>query len=267
MNAGIVTADPPAQRRFALLMEYEGTRYAGSQLQKRQPTIQSVLEAAVEQVTGQASRVAFAGRTDAGVHARGQVASFLSATRLAPAVLQRALNARLPVDVAVRALVEAPEDLDVRRHALRRTYRFVIDNRPMRPALGREQAWHIPQPLDVEAMSRAAQSILGTHDFAPFASALEDPDASTVRDLQRFEVCRQDSHVVCEVTANAFLPHQVRRMAGALVQVGRGKLTPEDYAALLDAPRSTAGPAAPARGLCLMTVEYETPLFPDISWP
>jgi len=110
-------------------------------------------------------------------------------------------------------------------------------------------------------MSQAARGILGVHDFAPFASPLEDAAASTTRDLQRFEVCRQDEIVICEVTANAFLPHQVRRMAGALVQVGRGRLTPAAYVALLDAPPATAGPAAPARGLYLMAVEYETPLF------
>ena len=261
-----MTQDEAApQRRIALLLEYDGTHYAGSQLQPNVATIQSVLEGAIEGTTGEASRSAFAGRTDAGVHARGQVASFVSATRLTAGVIQRALNARLPRDVVVREAVEAPLELDVRRHARRRTYRYLIDNRPVRPALERERAWHVASALDLDAMAEAAQGILGVHDFAPFASPLEDATASTTRDLQRFEVCRQDATVVCEVTANAFLPHQVRRMVGALVVVGRGRMTPDAYVALLDSPPVSAGPAAPARGLYLMSVEYEPPLFPSFN--
>src|SRR3954470_16981127 len=127
----------PDSRRFALLLEYDGTRYAGSQLQASAPTVQSVLEDAVQRATGDASRVAFAGRTDAGVHALGQVASFVSATRLDPTTLVRALNAHLPADVAVRCAVRVDDAFDPRRQAVGRLYRYVIDNRPVRPALQR----------------------------------------------------------------------------------------------------------------------------------
>jgi tRNA pseudouridine38-40 synthase len=249
-------------RRFALLLEYDGGRYAGSQLQATSPTVQSVLEDAVLKATGEAARVAFAGRTDAGVHALGQVASFVSATRLDPETLTRALNAWLPSDVAVRCAAHVPDAFDPRRDAVRRRYRYVIDNSPTRPALQRERAWHVGQPLDVDAMSLAAQGVLGTHDFKAFASALEDPAASTVRDLMAFEVRRDGSSVTCELVANAFLPHQVRRMVGALTEVGRGKLTAAQYASLPEGPASTAGPTAPPHGLYLVQVEYPEPVFP-----
>src|SRR3954471_17165263 len=130
-------------KRFALLLEYDGTRYAGSQFQATAPTVQAVLEEALQRATGEASRVAFAGRTDAGVHALGQVASFVSATRLDPETLTRALNAHLPADVTVRCTVYVRDDFDPRRQAVRRFYRYMIENTPARPALQRERAWHV----------------------------------------------------------------------------------------------------------------------------
>jgi tRNA pseudouridine38-40 synthase len=223
--------------------------------------VQGVLEEAVRQATGEASRVAFAGRTDAGVHARGQVASFLTASRHTADVMQRALNAWLPDDVAVICATETPIEFDPRRDAVRRRYRYVIENRPARPALDRERAWHVPGDLDVEAMSAAAQAVLGRHDFAAFASRLERPGASAIRTLFRFDVRRLDARVCCDLTANAFLPHQVRRMVGALVEAGKGRLGREDYARLLEGSPASAGPAAPAHGLYLMHVEYAPPLF------
>lgn len=270
-------------RRFALLLEYDGARYAGSQYQTNAPTIQAVLEDAIAKATGAStlrpgsgqagggrtggSRVEFAGRTDAGAHARGQVASFLSTTRLEPDVLRRALNAWLPQDVVVREVVEAAIDLDVRRHALRRHYRYVIDNGAVRPALDRERAWHVGARLEVEAMAAAAGGIVGRHDFAAFAGPLEDPGASMVRDLSCFEVRRQGGAVVLDIVANAFLPHQVRRMAGALVEVGRGKLSADAYVRLLDGVPASAGPVAPAQGLYLMRVDYAPPLFAtSLDW-
>ncbi|HEX5369204.1 MAG TPA: tRNA pseudouridine(38-40) synthase TruA [Dehalococcoidia bacterium] len=248
-------------RRIALLLEYDGTRFAGSQLQRNAETVQGVLEAAIGRTTLEETRVAFAGRTDAGVHALGQVASFVTQSALDPETLRRALNAWLPQDVVVRLAVEVERGFDPRRQALRRRYRYVIDNRPVRPALGRDRAWHVATPLDVDAMSVAARGVLGTHDFAPFASRLEDMSASTVRDLSCFDVTRQHERVICEVVANAFLPHQVRRMVGALVEVGKGKLAVEAYAALLDGAPASAGPAAPPQGLNLVEVTYEADPF------
>ena len=248
-------------RRIALLLEYDGRGFAGSQLQSNAETVQGVLEAAIGRTTLEETRVAFAGRTDAGVHALGQVASFLTQSALDVETLRRALNAWLPEDVVVREAAEVEMSFDPRRQALRRHYRYVIDNRQVRTALDRGRAWHVAAQLDVEAMSAAARGIVGTHDFAPFASRLEDPAASTVRELQCFEVRRRGERVVCDVVANAFLPHQVRRMTGALVEVGKGKLGVEAYVALLEGAPSSASPAAPPHGLYLVDVTYPKPIF------
>lgn len=244
-------------RRVALLLEYDGGRFAGSQLQAELPTVQSALEDAIERVTTMRCRVAFAGRTDAGVHAVGQVASFTTESRLDDATLARALNARLPLDVAVQQAVTVDPDFDPRRWALWRHYRYVIDNSPTRPVLDRHRAWHVSQPLDVPAMAEAASDVLGHRDFAAFASRLEDAAASTWRDLRRFDVERWGNRVICDLEANAFLPHQVRRMVGSLITVGRGKINCEDYVALLDGAATSAGPAAPPHGLYLVRVFYE----------
>jgi tRNA pseudouridine38-40 synthase len=249
------------ERRIALLLEYEGTRYAGSQLQANAPTVQGELEAAIEKTTGERLRVAFAGRTDAGVHALGQVAAFTTASRLGIEKVRDALNAWLPKDIAVIAAADADASFDPRRRALRRRYRYVIENRRSRPAVGRDFCWHLGRQLDLDAMRAAAPALVGEHDFAAFAGALEEPEASTVRRVEAFEVRREHTRIVIEVTANAFLPHQVRRMAGALVQVGLGRLGPAAYGALLEGPPSSAGPAAPARGLFLVSVEYEADPF------
>lgn len=244
-----------------MLLEYDGTRFAGSQLQSNAPTVQSALEDAIAATTGERSRVAFAGRTDAGAHARGQVASFVSHSALKANVLRRALNARLAADVVIRQAVDVEADFDPRRDAVRRHYRYVIDNGETRPALDRGRAWHIGGALDVRSMAEAARLVIGRRDFAAFTAPAEPAGASTVRDLQRFDVSRRGDAIRCDVIANAFLRHQVRRLAGALVEVGRGKLTPDEYAGLLEGPPASAGPTAPAHGLYLMRVEYERELF------
>ena len=253
---------PGTDRRVALLLEYDGARFAGSQLQSNSTTVQSVLEDAIVKATEEASRVAFAGRTDAGVHARGQVAAFSTGCRLDCETLQRALNAWLPEDVVVRAAAEVAGGFDPRRDARRRRYRYVIDNGPVRPALERGRAWHVAGALDVESMADAARRVAGRRDFAAFASRLEGETASTVRELYCFDVRRDGTTIELDLEANAFLPHQVRRMTGALLEVGRGKMSVEAYEALLDGPATGAGPAASAHGLYLMSVEYEPPLFP-----
>ncbi len=242
-------------------MEYDGTRFAGSQLQTNAITVQGVLEDAIVKTTEETSRVAFAGRTDAGVHARGQVAAFNTGRRLDCETLRRALNAWLPEDVTVRAAVDVAPDFDPRRDARRRHYRYVIDNGDVRPAIERGFAWHVAGALDVEAMAKAAARLVGKHDFAAFASRLENGSASTVREIYGFEARKDGTSVILDVEANAFLPHQVRRMTGALVEVGRGKIDVEAFAALLGGPPTSGGPAAPAQGLFLMAVQYEKPVF------
>lgn len=246
--------------RIALLLEYDGARYAGSQFQTDAPTIQGELEAAIRKTTGEEVRVAFAGRTDAGVHALGQVAAFTTMSALALPTMRNALNAWLPEDIAVKAVAGVDPDFDPRRHAVRRHYRYVIDNDPVRPAIGRQYAWHVAPPLDDEAMAEAAHSLTGEHDFAAFAGPPEEP-ASAVRKIDTFDVRREASRLFLDVAANAFLRHQVRRMAGALAQVGLGRITPAEYRGLLQGRPASAGPAAPARGLFLVRVEYARELF------
>lgn len=243
-------------RRIALVVEYDGTAYAGSQYQKNAPTIQGELEKALNKLTGERTRVALASRTDAGVHAEGQVVSFRTQVPYDVQVFVRGLNAHLPQDIAVRSAREVPLSFQVRRQAKRRRYRYLIYNWRERPALLRGYCWHIAQPLDVEAMHRAAQHLVGDHDFAAFAGPAAP--GRTVRTVYRAEVRRRRSWVTFDIEANSFLLQQVRRTMGALVQVGLGKQTAEDFRCLLaSAQRGAANLPAPPRGLCLMAVEYE----------
>ncbi len=275
-----MTSSAPRARRIALLLEYEGTRYAGSQLQVNAPTIQGELEAAILKTTGETARATFAGRTDAGVHALGQVAAFDTSSALPVETVRDALNAWLPRDIAVRAAAPVEATFDPRRQALRRRYRYVVENRAVRPAPGRELCWHVARPLDAAAMAEAASLIAGEHDFAAFAGALDPSTSSgrspstssgrspstgsgrsTVRRLESLTVARDGTRVTIEATANAFLPHQVRRMVGALVEVGAGRLTANAFGALLGGPPSSAGPAAPPQGLFLVSVDYARAIF------
>jgi tRNA pseudouridine38-40 synthase len=244
----------PRGRRIALVLEYDGSRYGGSQLQKRTSSIQGELEAAMEKLTGTRSRAAFAGRTDAGVHALGQVAAFSTESTLATEVFVRGLNAWLPEDIAVRQAVEASADFDPRRHASSRTYRYTIYNAPVRSPLRRRDAWHVVEPLDAAGMQRAARSLVGERDFAAFSRR---EGVTTVRHVHRCEVVRDGALLTVEVEANAFLRQQMRRTVGALVQVGAGKLSVAGFRALLrSAEAATAGPVAPPHGLCLVRVDY-----------
>ena len=244
-------------RRIALLLEYDGSRYGGSQLQENAPTIQGELEGAINKLTGEKVRAAFAGRTDAGCHARGQVASLLTRRPHDVEVFVKGLNHWLPDDIAVRQAVEVPLDFDVRRRARRRLYRYLVDNGPARSPLLRQRSWRVAEPLDLGAMTMAAACLVGRHGFAAFAGSLGDARASTVRTVYRLDVRRSGRLVVFDMEADAFLPHQVRRTVGALVQVGRGKQTPEQIESMLRRPQpGTAGPAAPPQGLCLMWVTY-----------
>ena len=247
-------------RRIALLLEYNGARFAGSQYQPDAPTVQGDVEAAIEEITQEKTRLALAGRTDAGVHALGQVGAIDINSGLERAILFRAMNAVLPKDIAIRAIAEVEPGFDPRRRAIRRQYRYLIDNGPARPVLERGQVWYVGGGLDIEAMAAAAQLLVGIRDFAAFAGPVE-AGASTVRDLQRLTVARDGQRVRIDAVANAFLPHQVRRMTGALVEVGRRRLGVEEFGRRLDGSPGSAGPAAPARGLALVSVEYEKPLF------
>jgi tRNA pseudouridine38-40 synthase len=245
----------PSSLRIALLLEYDGAAYGGSQRQANAPSVQAALEEAIERLTGRFARTAFAGRTDAGVHAVGQVAAFTTEARHTRETWRRALNAHLPRDVAVRAVAEVAPDFNPRR-ALRRTYRYCIWTAPVRtPLLGR-LTWHVSGRLDHNAMVEAAGTLIGEHDFAAFGGS-PGPGRSTRRRMDRADLSRAGAQATFEIEGNAFLPHQVRRTVGALVEIGRGRLAPASIARWLERPEpNAAGPTAPPHGLCLMRVTY-----------
>ncbi|MBI2761461.1 MAG: tRNA pseudouridine(38-40) synthase TruA [Chloroflexi bacterium] len=246
-------------RRIALRLEYDGAAYGGSQLQPNARTIQGELEQAIRRLTGETVRAAFAGRTDAGVHATGQVAAFDTESEHGLPVLYRALNALLPEDIAVQALTETPPAFDPRRHALWRRYEYRIWNEPAPRPLKRRTHWHVPAGLDVEAMDGEARSLAGEHDVASFGGD-PGPGRSTRRVVLDAGVRRLGGAIIVEMCANAFLPHQVRRTAGALVEVGRGRLPQGTFRRWLEHPRTgLAGPAAPPHGLSLVWVQYGDP--------
>ena len=248
-------------RTIKLILAYDGTAYAGWQVQSGQRTVQETLEAVLAKVTGQTVRVLASGRTDAGVHAWGQVVAFRTESRLAPEVLRRALNAELPRDIAVLEAAEVPEGFHATLDARRKRYRYVIDNGPVRDVFRRRYAWHYPAPLDAAAMDRAARCLAGTHDFSSFQSSGSERKTS-VRTVFDARVRRgegaESGLILIEIEADGFLYKMVRAIVGSLVRIGRGA-RPESWLAevLAAGDRRAAGPTAPPHGLFLVDVEYE----------
>ncbi len=246
-------------RRFRLTLEYDGSDFEGWQVQARGRTVQGVVEAGLAEVLRESVRIYAAGRTDAGVHARGQVAHFDAATRLQPLELRKALNAVLPGDVAARALREAAPDFDARRDAISKRYVYRILQHPVPSPLRRGYCWHIRGPLDLVAMREASDVLKGTHDFAAFrgapGGALADED--TRRTLDVLQVDRRAEEVEIVAEARSFLRYMVRNLVGTLVDVAQGRLSPSRLAEVLASrQRGRAGPTAPAHGLCLEEIRY-----------
>jgi tRNA pseudouridine38-40 synthase len=252
-------------RRFALLVEYDGTAYGGSQHQTNARTVQGALESALSSLTGEQTRVVLAGRTDAGVHALGQVAAFTTRSKHTAAVVARACNARLPRDIAVRGTALVPLEFDPRRNATGRWYRYTVCLRERRPALLRNRVWHLEREMDLGVMEAAAQALVGSRDFAAFAPPSEARRGSTLRCVTRVGLTQAVGRLVhFDIEGNAFLRHMVRRVTAALVDVGTGRRTAKEFAMLVaDAKPGAASGMAPARGLCLMKVRYESGLFDD----
>ena len=243
---------------FRLTLEYDGSDFAGWQSQRQgERTVQDTLGAALAEIAGQPVRVRGAGRTDAGVHAEGQVAAVTLATRLDAATLARALNAKLPVDVAVVAACAAAEGFDPRREARSKLYRYAIWNGAAPSPLRRRRSHHVRESLDVGAMRSAAAGLLGRHDFASFQAA-GSTVGPTTRSLTRAAVegeARGDLRV--ELEGDGFLRHMVRNVVGTLLEIGLGRRDPDSLPALLAArDRAAAGPTAPACGLTLVRVDY-----------
>jgi tRNA pseudouridine38-40 synthase len=240
-----------------LVLEYDGTRYVGWQVQPNGPSIQAEVERALETLHKAPRRVTAAGRTDAGVHARGQVASFFEAEPLPLKAYVQGMNALLPPDIAVRAASLEPDGFDARRSASGKRYRYVIENGPVRGPLTRLTAWHLFKPLDAGAMRAAAVDLVGRHDFACF-QASDCECAHAVREVARCEVTgERGGRIELVLEATAFVKHMVRNITGTLVEVGLGKREPGSLARLLlTRDRTLAGPTAPPQGLCLEEVFY-----------
>jgi tRNA pseudouridine38-40 synthase len=245
---------------FRLTLAYDGTDFAGWQWQPAKRTIQDELELALDRITGDRPKCFASGRTDAGVHALGQVVSFSSQTRLEPDVLARALNAELPDDLLVFHVARAADRFHAQRDAVRKRYRYVIEDGRVRDLFSRRYLWHIYQRLDVEAMQAAATALVGTHDFASYETT-GSSRLTTVRTIFDLTIERDarelTDRVIIEVEADGFLYNMVRNIVGTLVAVGRGKESTDWPANVLELrDRTKAGMTAPAQGLFLVGVNY-----------
>jgi tRNA pseudouridine38-40 synthase len=250
-------------RCLKLTLAYDGGAYAGWQVQPDKPTVQGVVEAALRQITQEAIRITAAGRTDAGVHALGQVVGFVTSSRISNEDLHRALNAVLPDDVAVLTVENAAEGFHATRDAVAKLYRYQIHNCRTPSVFDRHYAWHYPQPLDARAMHSAGQVLLGRHDFSSFETAgSERPDS--IRTIHLLTVARGTgdfaNRLGLEVEGDGFLYNMVRTIVGTLVEVGVGARDANWLAEVLEArDRRRAGQTAPPRGLFLVRVLYAKP--------
>jgi tRNA pseudouridine38-40 synthase len=243
-------------RRIRIVVEYDGTDFAGWQQQTGQRTVQAALELAIREMTGESVFVRAAGRTDAGVHADGQVASFDLAANIPVHGLLRGLNSILPADLALVDVAEAAADFDARFSARGKVYRYTVWNHFVRsPRLART-TWHVRQPVDTDAVRRAAAALVGEHDFRAFRAS--DCDRKTTnRIVRRLDVDRQGPLLRFEIEATAFLKNMVRIVVGTLVDIGRGRIGENATARMLaTGDRGAGGMTAPARGLTLLRVIY-----------
>ncbi len=240
-------------RIIKLTLEYDGTDYAGWQVQPDVATVQGVVEEALEKILKEPTRVHGAGRTDAGVHAAAQVAHFETTSRMTADEFARALNSLLPPDVRVSAAEEAPSEFRARYSARARTYRYAVTF--VDSVFTRRHAYYVPEPLDAAAMREAAAALVGEHDFAAFGNLSDDYDTTTRR-VTEVRIEETLDGLEFYVTANAFLYKMVRNVVAALLAVGRGEFEPGAVGRMLAAKERGAAPPAPPQGLTLMRVSY-----------
>jgi len=244
--------------RYKITIEYDGGPFVGWQMQDNGPSVQAALVEAIWRLSGERVDVRGAGRTDAGVHARGQVAHFDLAREMEPGRIRDAINFHLkPQPVAVLACAPVAADFDARFSATRRSYEYLILNRRAPLTLDAGRAWRVPAPLDADAMDAAAKVLLGQHDFTTFRS-VHCQARSPVKTLDRLDVAGDGERIVIRASARSFMHNQVRSIAGSLKLVGEGKWSRDDLRAVLEArDRSACGPVAPACGLYLVAVSYD----------
>jgi tRNA pseudouridine38-40 synthase len=244
-------------RNIRLLLEYDGTRYHGWQRQKNAATIQETVEAALARLTGAEVRLTGSGRTDAGVHARGQVANFRTSSHIPLKAFYEGLNSLLPEDIAVLDAAEAPPAFHARKSAQAKTYEYRILNRPVRSPLSHHYAWWVAQPLEAAAMGAAAAALPGEHDFSAFQASGSGIRSPRRRVLAARWETRGEGWLIFTITATGFLRGMVRALVGTMVEIGRGKAPPGLLAQLLaSGHRRLAGPTAPPQGLYLVEVLY-----------
>ncbi len=253
--------------RTALIVEYDGADFSGSQFQLNARTVQGELETAAATIFGKSiGRINLASRTDAGVHACGQVASLDVDTGMPDEEVRRAMNGNLPADVCVKLVRRAPDDFDPRRDAVAREYRYAINDGPTHSPICRRYEYHVNRHLDVTAMADAARNFIGVHDFASFAASTTHP-VSTARQVETATVTRTSTNrIVFDIRANAFVRQQIRRMVAALIAVGNGSRNEEWIVSLINRPRrDSASQNAPPHGLMLVRVVYSSDLSLEVD--
>ena len=251
--------------KIVLIVEYDGTHYHGFQLQAALPTIQWEIEKALWELTGERIRVMAASRTDAGVHAKGQVVSFRTESPLPPQTFVNGLNYYLSRDVAIKAAYRVDDSFNVRRDAISREYNYYILNSLTRSPIREGFSYRVGGHLDIEAMNQACQALIGEHDFISFASSMGVEIKKTVRRVYRAEMEKNGELAIFNMVANSFLPHQVRNTVGTLIRVGLGKMKVDEFCSIIGERKlGLAGPTAPACGLCLMQVNYSYPFEGEI---
>lgn len=245
-------------RRLKLILQYDGTRYSGWQKQNGSATLQESLEKTITKLTRETVTLQGASRTDAGVHALGQVAHFDDAGRFPLGKYAQALNALLPDDVAVISAEEVPATFHARFDAQAKWYRYRVRNLSRKTIFNRSYAWQITVPLDLQKMQQAAASFIGEHDFTSFKTfSSQNRDTSNLRTISKLDIAQKGEEILFDIEGNGFLYKMVRGMVGSLVEVGRGKFPPEWIREVLEKrDRPAAGPNAPAHGLFLMQVYY-----------
>ncbi len=244
-------------KRIRLVVAYDGTNYCGWQVQPNGITIEEVLNQALSDLLGEDIKVTGASRTDSGVHSLGNVAVFDTGTRMPADKISYALNQRLPEDIVVQDSRQVPDDWHPRRCESRKTYEYRILNRRFPDPTRRRDTYFLYYGIDVEAMQKAADLLVGTHDFKSFCSANSQAE-DTVRTIYACSVRKTEDIITIRVTGSGFLYNMVRIIAGTLLQAGTGKIRPEDIKEILDAKdRSAAGPTAPAHGLTMIGIQYE----------